>query len=212
MEPQAYQKILPDDVWKWKLLEQKFDQVLALYDYQEIRLSVLQDRDEIHKGLAAMQQEGESPRGGTVDIREANPDGTPLSLRPEGTISILHHTAGIHNKGEIHRYYYHGPSFRLDRAGNPVELNHLGVELLGSNKLFTENEVISLGLRILRELGLVDASLKLNSFGCVNCRPAYFEKMNAWLDEHAGEFCQNCLRTARQSLRRHQLQPRKLPP
>jgi histidyl-tRNA synthetase len=194
MEPQAYQKILPDDVWKWKLLEQKFDQVLALYDYQEIRLSVLQDRDEIHKGLAAMQQEGESPRGGTVDIREANPDGTPLSLRPEGTISILHHTAGIHNKGEIHRYYYHGPSFRLDRAGNPVELNHLGVELLGSNKLFTENEVISLGLRILRELGLVDASLKLNSFGCVNCRPAYFEKMNAWLDEHAGEFCQNCLR------------------
>ena len=38
---------------------------------------------------------------------------------------------------------------------------------------------------LLRNLGVSRYELQLNSIGDRNCRPAYIEKLNAWLDEHA---------------------------
>jgi histidyl-tRNA synthetase len=37
---------------------------------------------------------------------------------------------------------------------------------------------------VLRRLGVADYTLDLNSIGDANCRPAYIERLNAWLDEH----------------------------
>ena len=37
----------------------------------------------------------------------------------------------------------------------------------------------------LRRIGVQGSGLELNSIGDRNCRPAYLEKLNAWLDEHA---------------------------
>ncbi len=194
-EQLRFHRILPENVWKWKMLEQKLDEVLSLHDYREIRLSVLQDRGEIHGGITALMQNGNAASAPEQTIDLCLPDGTQskLSLRPEGTISILHHAALVHQKGDIHRFFYQGPMFRLDHAGKPEEFYQLGVELLGSNSLLTENEVISLGTRLLNELGLKDVTLKLNSFGCENCRRKYFEDMRRYLDEHADEFCRDCL-------------------
>lgn len=185
----------PEDVWKWKLLEEKFAEVFAMHDYQEIRLPLLQDRDEIHSGITAMLQSENAQAGVDKTIHLCTPDGatSQMSLRPEGTISILHHTARIFHKGDIHRFYYHSPMFRQGKDGHPEEFSQLGVELLGSNSILTENEIISMGMRILREFGLVDASVKLNSYGCENCRRKFFADMHSYLDEHANEFCQLCL-------------------
>jgi histidyl-tRNA synthetase len=38
---------------------------------------------------------------------------------------------------------------------------------------------------LLRNLGVARYELQLNSIGDRECRPAYLEKLNAWLDEHA---------------------------
>jgi histidyl-tRNA synthetase len=38
---------------------------------------------------------------------------------------------------------------------------------------------------LLKNLGISRYELQLNSIGDRNCRPAYIEKLNAWLDEHA---------------------------
>jgi histidyl-tRNA synthetase len=37
---------------------------------------------------------------------------------------------------------------------------------------------------LLDRLGVTDYELQLNSIGDANCRPAYLERLNAWLDEH----------------------------
>ncbi|HCX60753.1 MAG TPA: hypothetical protein DG355_08820, partial [Candidatus Cloacimonas sp.] len=78
-------------------LEQKVAHVLSLHDYQEIRLSVLQDYDVIHKGITALmqQEEAEHATEGIVNLSRPNGDLSLLTLRPEGTISVLHHTAQI---------------------------------------------------------------------------------------------------------------------
>lgn len=184
----------PDKVWKWKLLEQKIAHVLSLHDYQEIRLSVLQDYQVIHDGLTALMQQDEAIHAteGIVNLCQPNNDISLLTLRPEGTISVLHHTAKIIQANEVYRFYYMGPMFRKEKHDNPTEFHQLGVELLGSESVLSENEVISLGIKICQDLGLKDVSLQLNSFGCQNCREAFFEDMKAYLKKHEDELCSNC--------------------
>ncbi len=190
----SFHEFMPDQVWKWKLLEEKFDQVLSLYNYNEIRLSILQDHEVLHKGITALMhgREAEQVAARTINLCQPDGDLSLLSLRPEGTISVLHHTAKSTPQGGINRYYYHGPMFRKSKDGAPLEFFQLGVELLGSDSLLSENEVISLGMRLLRDLGFRDASLKLNSFGCENCRRQFFADARANLEAHAKEYCRTC--------------------
>lgn len=190
-----YPEFLPDEVWKWKLMEERFDHVLKLHDYHEIRLPILQDRELVQKGITALMEGREAARVASGTIHICAPDGRAgqLSLRPEGTISLLSHVARTYRPGDIHRYYYHGPVFRRGRDQAAQESFQLGVELLGSDSLISENEIISLGMRLLRELGFKDASLRLNSFGCENCRRGFFADVKAGLKKHQGEYCPACL-------------------
>ena len=189
-------QFMPDKVWKWKLLEQKIAQVLSLHDYQEIRLSVLQDYAVIHEGITALMQQDEATIAaeGIVNLSQSNGNLSLLTLRPEGTISVLHHTAQIIKDNEVHRFYYIGPMFRKGKENIPTEFHQLGVELLGSESVISENEVISLGIKICQQLGLKDVSLQLNSFGCQDCRVQFFEDMRVYLKEHETELCAACFK------------------
>jgi histidyl-tRNA synthetase len=195
----AFPDFLPDEVWKWKLMEERFDHILKLHNYHEIRLSILQDSGLITQGITALMQGREAERVAQRTINVCDPDGGQgtLSLRPEGTISVLNHTAKHHRKGDIHRYYYHGPMFRQARDKGAAETFQLGVELLGSDSILSENEIISLGMRILRDLGFREASLVLNSFGCENCRRQFFADVCADLEKHSGDYCRSCMEELR---------------
>ncbi len=190
-----FQNFLPDEAWKWKLLEKRFDHVLKLYNYHAIRLPILQDRELIEKGITALMQGREAEYLAAKTLNICGPDGGPgtLSLRPEGTITVLNRVAKTYRRGDIHRYYYHGPVFRQGRDQEAKESFQLGVELLGSDSLISENEIISLGMRILRDLGFNDAGLLLNSFGCESCRRDFFAKVRSDLKEHSGEYCPTCM-------------------
>ena len=113
----SFHEFMPADVWRWKMIEHQVDQVLALHDYEEIRLSVLQDYKVLYQGITALmrQQDAEEAVRKTLNLCVPNDDISLISLRPEGTISVLHHTARVFQPGEIHRFYYHGPMFRLDK-------------------------------------------------------------------------------------------------
>jgi len=193
-ETQSFHEFMPEKVWMWKILEQKLESVLALYNYQEIRLSVLQDYTVMHEGITALMQGSEAEHAVSSVLMLDQPDDklSLLSLRPEGTISVLHHTARIINPGEIHRFYYSGPMFRKAPKPKQMEFYQLGVELLGSDSILSESEVISLGMRICHELGFREVRLDLNSYGCNKCRAAFFDDMRKFLQEHRDEYCQSC--------------------
>src|SRR5205823_2015112 len=53
-----------------------------------------------------------------------------------------------------------------------------------SNDPAVDAELIQLYNELLRRLGVTHYRLELNSIGDRNCRPAYLERLNAWLDEH----------------------------
>lgn len=191
----SFHEFMPSDVWKWKIIENRVDHLMALYDYHEIRLSILQDYSVLHKGITALMND---ELAGGVANHVLNLDGPDhnislLSLRPEGTISVLHHTARMIEPEDIYRFYYHGPMFRKDKDMAPMEFYQLGVEFLGSDSILSENEVICLGMKLCQHLGLQDVFMEINSYGCEDCYRPFKAAMRSYLEEHNTDLCQSCL-------------------
>src|SRR5207247_4719269 len=74
--------------------------------------------------------------------------------------------------------------YAAPQKGRYREHYQASVEAVGSNDPAVDAELIQLYNELLRRLGVTNYRLELNSIGDRNCRPAYLERLNAWLDEH----------------------------
>jgi histidyl-tRNA synthetase len=79
--------------------------------------------------------------------------------------------------------------WRYDRPqrGRYREHWQLSIEAIGTDDPAIDAEVIQLYAELLRRVGVTEYVLELNSIGDRNCRPAYIEKLAAWLDQHDQE-------------------------
>lgn len=103
--------------------------------------------------------------------------GRSVTLRPEGTAGVIR--AVVENKLYVNdlplKYYYIGSFFRYDRPGlgRYREFQQYGVELIGSNSYLDDVEIIFYVVDMLKALGLNNYTIKINTFGDVNCRQKY---------------------------------------
>ena len=128
-----------------------------------------------------------------------------LTLRPEGTAPVMRAWLGDHHGQAVpFKAYYLTRMYRYGRpqAGRYREHRQFGVEVFGAAEAAADVEVITLGDRFLRSLGLSRYRLEINSIGDAACRPAYREALVAYLasrggelrDEHKDRFADNPLR------------------
>jgi histidyl-tRNA synthetase len=77
--------------------------------------------------------------------------------------------------------------YRYGRPGRGRYREHYqwSVEAIGSADPAIDAEIVQLYQELLRRLGVTQWELRLNSIGDPNCRPAYVERLNEWLDAHA---------------------------
>jgi len=131
--------------------------------------------------------------------------GRSLTLRPESTAGVVRAYLGhAHDLGSPFRGYYLGPQFRHGRpqAGRLREFRQFGVEVIGAAEPTADVEVIELGERFLRERGIERTTLHLNSIGDANCRPAYRERLIAYLEPFRDQLDEDCrTRLAKNPLR-----------
>jgi histidyl-tRNA synthetase len=114
------------------------------------------------------------------DTLEAFGLGDVLSLRPEGTASVVR--AYIEHGMQVLpgplKLYYMGPMFRRERPqkGRYRQFYQIGAEVLGKGvSVATDAEVIAMLMMFFERVGLSSHTLFINSIGCraENCRPAY---------------------------------------
>lgn len=114
-----------------------------------------------------------------------------LTLRPEATAPVarayIEH--GLHREPQPVKTFMVGPMYRYaaPQKGRYREFWQINVEAMGSDDPALDAEVIQLFSELLRRLGIRGSTLELNSIGDRECRPAYVERLKAWLDEHADE-------------------------
>ncbi len=121
--------------------------------------------------------------------------GRSLTLRPEGTAGVMraYIEHGMSRLPQPVKQYYVSNMFRYARVqrGRLREHWQFGVEAIGSADPAVDAEVIALQARWYADVGAA-AQLELNSIGDATCRPAYVERLVAFLDAHLDELCAEC--------------------
>jgi histidyl-tRNA synthetase len=184
--PRGTHDILPSEQPLWQWVRGEMEQVCALYGYRRIDTPAFEDTELIVR-----------TSGGGSDVVQketytfSDRGGRSLTLRPEATAPIcrayIEH--GLHREPQPQKLYTIGQMWRYDRPqkGRYREHWQLSVEAIGTDDPAIDAEVIQLYDELLRRTGVTDYTLELNSIGDENCRPAYLERLTAWLDEHDAE-------------------------
>jgi histidyl-tRNA synthetase len=184
--PRGTHDILPAEQPRWRWVMGEMSSICALYGYRRIDTPAIEDTDLIVRtsggGSDIVQKE-------TYTFEDRG--GRSLTMRPEATAPIcrayLEH--GLHREPQPQKLYTIGPMWRYDRPQRARHREHwqLSVEAIGTDDPAIDAEVIQLYDELLRRVGVTDYTLELNSIGDQNCRPAYLERLSAWLDEHDAE-------------------------
>lgn len=178
--------------YKWQALEACFRSVCARFGAEEIRTplfeltavfrrSVGEETDIVAKEMYEFEDRG----------------GESLCLRPEGTAGVMRSLVE-HPAPGLRKLYYLGPIFRYERPqrGRYRQHHQVGVEYVGGDDPAVDVEVISLGLTYLRELGLDDIELQLNSVGTPESRPRHRAALLAYLAPHLPRLSEDSQRRA----------------
>ena len=158
----------------------EFARQARLTGYQHVELPVFEDTALFARGV------GESTDVVSKEMYSfEDRGGRSVTLRPEGTAGVMRAVIE-HNldRGYLPvKLNYAGPFFRYERpqAGRYRQLQQVGVEAIGVDDPLLDAEVIALADRSYRAVGLTGFRLELTSLGDANCRPAYREKLQAFL-------------------------------
>ncbi len=172
--------ILPEQTPYWQSLEAVVKNVLTAYGYNEIRLPILEKTDLFARSIGEVTDIVEKEMYTFLDR-----NGDSLTLRPEGTAGCVR--AGIQNgllRGQ-QRLWYQGPMFRHERPqkGRYRQFHQIGVEIYGVDGPDIDAELILMGKRIWRTLGLHGLTLELNSLGSADARAHYRRELVAYLQD-----------------------------
>jgi histidyl-tRNA synthetase len=178
--PRGTHDVVPSEQPLWRLVTGEAERLCSLYGYRPILTPAFEDTALFERTSGA---------GSDVVQKEMysfqDRSGRSLTLRPEGTAPICRAYVehGMHRDAQPAKLYTLGPMYRYSapQRGRYREHWQLSVEAIGSDEPALDAEVIQLYQTLLTRLGVTDFSLALNSIGCRECRPAYVERLRAWL-------------------------------
>jgi histidyl-tRNA synthetase len=184
--PRGTHDILPADQPLWQRVVAEAERLCALYGYRRIQTPVFEDTALFTRTSGA---------GSDVVQKEMytfeDRSGRSLTLRPEATAPICRAYVehGLHRQPQPQKLYTVATMYRYSapQKGRYREHWQLSVEAIGSDDPALDAEMIQLYHTLLRRLGVTEFQLELNSIGDQACRPAYLERLESWLDQHAVE-------------------------
>ena len=190
--PRGTQDILPAQQPLWQRVIREAEDLCARYGYRRITTPIFEDTELFTRT---------SGEGSDIVQKEmytfTDRGDRSLTLRPEATAPVarayIEH--GLHREPQPVKTFFIGPLYRYiaPQRGKFREFWQLNVEAMGSDDAAIDAEIIQLFDELLKRLGIEGAWVELNSIGDRTCRPAYIERLNAWLDEHAFELDEETL-------------------
>jgi histidyl-tRNA synthetase len=189
--------LMPQERALWRTVEKAAVRVARSFGYQEIVTPIVEhadliervgtDTDAVAKELYRFEDRG----------------GRHLALRPEATAGIVraYFEGGLNQGAQPSRLFLIGPMFRYDRPqkGRYRQFFQFDIEAIGGASAALDAEIIELGASWLRELGLSNLDLELNTIGDSKCRPAYLDLLREYyrpLKEKLHGDCQRRLETS----------------
>ncbi len=191
VRPKGTKDMLPEEAYKWQYIEKIAKDTAEEYGFKEIRTPVFEYTELFLRGV-----------GDTSDIVNKemytflDKGNRSITLRPEGTAGVARafNENGLAGGAMPFKAFYLISAFRYERpqAGRLREFHQFGAELYGAEDAYADAEAISLADAFLKNLGLKNVKLKLNSIGCPACRKNYHEALKNYFAPHIDEMCEDC--------------------
>ena len=196
--PRGTQDVLPSQQPLWERVIDEAERLCAAYGYRRITTPLFEDTELFTRTSGQGSDIVEKEMYTFTDRGDRS-----LTLRPEGTAPVarayIEH--GLHREPQPVKTFFIGPVYRYSapQRGKYREFWQFNVEAMGSDDPAIDAEVIQLFDELLRRLEIRGAWLELNSIGDRECRPAYLERLNTWLDEHEQDLDEDTLAKRRTS-------------
>ncbi len=178
--PKGTYDILPAQSGRWLAVRSGLLEPARLAGYSYIESPIFEDTALFERGV------GESTDVVTKEMYTfGDKGGRSITLRPEGTAGVVRAVAEHRlNQSQLPlKVWYAGPMFRYERpqSGRFRQFQQVGIEALGIDDPALDAEAVALGTRAFEGIGLQRVELLLTSLGDPQCRPAYAEKLRAFL-------------------------------
>jgi len=178
--------LLPEDLLWYDHVRQSMRNTSQSHGFDRIETPILEDQGVFEKGIG---------QGTDVVDKEMfslrTKGGDKLVLRPENTAPVvrayLEH--GMKTWTQPVRLYYDGPMFRHERPqkGRYRQFWQSGVEIIGSTDPVADAEAILVTMNLLKDTGLKNLSLQVNSIGSRDSRKAYLKVLKAYLKKRQND-------------------------
>ena len=192
--PRGTSDILPDQIPSWEQVELKARKICKSYGYKEIRTPIYEDTALFKRSLG---QTSDVVNKQLLELTSSKVD-EGYALRPEGTASIVRSYIenSMDTKESLSKLFYIGPMFRGERPqkGRLRQFHQIGVEAIGPNSTspYLDAEVIALSVQLLKDFGVKNPKLKINSLGSKEDK----EQVSVWLRQEIGkhkkDLCEEC--------------------
>jgi histidyl-tRNA synthetase len=181
--PKGTKDILPNEIPKWKFVERTIAEVMDLYNFREIRTPAFENTSLFTRGVGT-----ETDMVGKEMYSFTDKGGNPLTLKPEMTAPVMraYLENGLYNEFAVQKLYYITGMFRYEKPqeGRYREHSQFGAEIIGSDDVYSDTEIISLAREVYRRLGILNCRLKLNSIGKPEERRKYITTLKKYLEKN----------------------------
>ena len=175
--------ILPADSSKWEFVEETMIRIARQYGYRNMRAPIVEPTPLFVRSIGEVTDIVEKEMYSFEDKL----NGEKLTLRPELTAGLVRAAinASLTYNGPV-RVYSMGQMFRHERPqkGRERQFSQFDVECFGFDGPDVDAEIMIMGMRIFRTLGINDIRLEINSLGGVEERAAYRAKLIAHYEAH----------------------------
>ncbi len=189
--PKGTKDIMPDQVYKWHYVEDKWKEICARYGFKEIRTPMFEHTELFQRGI-----------GDTTDVVQKemytfnDHGGRSITLKPEGTSPAVRAFLEHKTYAEVQptKIYYDIPCFRYEKpqSGRLRQFHQFGVETFGTPNMVADAEIIAIGYDFLTEMGVTDLTLEINSVGCPVCRANHRTALKEFLKPKYDQLCDTC--------------------
>jgi histidyl-tRNA synthetase len=178
----GFKDFLPKETLHWQWMEGKIRELMARYDFGELRLPIVEATELFARGVGAGTDVVSKEMYSFLD--KSDPPES-ITLRPELTAgaarAYIEHS--VAQQQPVTKWYYLGPAFRYEQpqAGRFRQFHTFGIELIGSPHPEADVEVIAAGVDLIAGLGITNFRLRLNSLGMPEERAAYRDALLEFL-------------------------------
>lgn len=192
-KPKGTNDIFGNDAKKREYVNDILRGICEKYNFTNIETPVFEDSSLFHRTAG---ETSDLVSKETYDFKDRGDRN--ITLRPEGTASIVRwfiENKLYGNMTEPIKVYYNEKMYRYERpqAGRMREFTQFGVEMIGSDDILSDIEVISLCYNIFNLLGL-DTVIKINTLGDKESRENYHNALVNYLKPHINNLCDDCKR------------------